>query len=186
MNASLTLSHNDIRNTTLDCDSLGIHYQVMSDIGLLATGKNTQIRRWDNQLRQFIPVAEWERHSFESDVFKFPNGRTFPVSTFMSSNRGFAKIERTFVGDDGRRYSWLARTSELTAYSSENDSMGAPIAKFHSRRILFGRRNASLELFPGYEKTLDTLVLTFLYVEYKRRQSRNASASAGAGAASAC
>lgn len=90
MNTSLILSHNDIRNTTLDCDALGI--QVVSDEGLLTTGKTTQIRRWDNKSGQFIPVAEWERHTFEPDVFKFPNGQTIPASTFMTSNRGFAKM----------------------------------------------------------------------------------------------
>ena len=91
--ASLIFSHNDIRNTTLDCDSLGIHYQVVSDSGLLTTGKNTQLRRWDSQSNQQVTIAEWERHSFQSDVFRFPaRGESVPVSTFMTKKRGFAKM----------------------------------------------------------------------------------------------
>ncbi len=44
------------------------------------------------------------------------------------------------------------------AYASEAGRKDAPIAKFHERHVFFGRRNAYLELFPGYEGTLDTLV----------------------------
>ncbi|KLO20084.1 hypothetical protein SCHPADRAFT_992193 [Schizopora paradoxa] len=181
--ASLIFSHNDIRNTTLDCDSLGIHYQVVSDSGLLRTGKNTQVRRWDSRSNQQVTIAEWERHSFSSDVFKFPaRGESVPVSTFMTKKRGFGKIKRSFVGDDGRRYIWRVKSSSLEAFVSENGQKGARIAKFHSRHILFGRPHATLELFPGYERTLDTLVLTFLYVEWKRRQSKRSAAAASAGA----
>jgi len=198
MSASLILSHNDLRNTTFDCDSLGIHYQVTSKVGLFTTGKTTQVRRWDNQSRQFVLIAEWERHNFQSDVFKFPRrtgSDTVPVSTFLTRKSGFTKTKRSFVGDDGRRYTWKVKSSELVAYASEAGRKDAPIAKFHEKHVFFGRRNAYLELFPGYEGTLDTLVLTFLYVEWKRRESQNsaaaaasasASASAGAAAAASC
>ncbi len=85
------------------------------------------------------------------------------------------------------------------AYASEAGKTGAPIAKYHKRHVLFGRRNAYLELYPGYEGTLDTLVVcvvfitlptlrylsvtsnivTFLYVEWKRRQSQSSGTVSG-------
>jgi len=182
MSASLILSRDDMRNTTFDCDSLGIHYQVTSEVGLFITGKTTQVRRWDNQSRQFVLIAEWERHNFQSDVFKLPRrtgGDSVPVSTFLTRKSGFTKTERSFVGDDDRRYTWKVKSSELMAYASEAGKTGAPIAKYHKRHVLFGRRNAYLELYPGYEGTLDTLVLTFLYVEWKRRQSENSGTASG-------
>ncbi len=52
------------------------------------------------------------------------------------------------------------------AYASEAGKTGAPIAKYHKRHVLFGRRNAYLELYPGYEGTLDN---TRLYVSFSLR-----------------
>lgn len=89
MNPSLILSQNDVRNTTLDCDALGIHYQVVSEIGLLTPGKTTQVRRWDSHSKRFIPIAEWVRRAVDSDEFKFPRGDTVAVSTFMTRKMGF-------------------------------------------------------------------------------------------------
>ncbi len=85
MSASLILSRDDMRNTTFDCDSLGIHYQVTSEGGLFTTGKTTQVRRWDSQSRQFALIAEWERHNFQSDVFNYRGGQAatrFPSRRF--------------------------------------------------------------------------------------------------------
>lgn len=69
----------------------GVRYQAMSEIGLLITGKTTEVRRWDSQSRQFIPIAERERRSFELDAFKFPREDTIPVSTFMARKMSLGK-----------------------------------------------------------------------------------------------
>lgn len=93
-NPSLILSNDNLRNTTFDCDAFGIHYQVSTEKHLLVNGKNTQVRRWDQRSNQNILIAEWERHNFHTDVFKFPNangGASVPVSTFMNRKWGFTK-----------------------------------------------------------------------------------------------
>ncbi|KLO20082.1 hypothetical protein SCHPADRAFT_28935 [Schizopora paradoxa] len=182
-NPSLFLSHDNLRNTTLDCDALGIHYQVSSEKHHLITGKNTKVHRWDKQSGQNVLVAEWERRNFHSDEFKFPNatgGVTVPVSTFMKKHHGLFKTEWSFVGDDGRRYTW--REKAHLCFVSDNDEEGEQIARFHGRTILIHAHKAYLELFPGFERTLNTLVLTFLYVEEKRREQQEAAASAAAAA----
>jgi len=65
----------------------------------------------------------------------------------------------------------------------ENGKEGERIAKFHLRRILVKARHASIELFPGSENTLDSLVLTFLYTEWRRRLDNNVDSSVAASSA---
>ncbi|KLO20079.1 hypothetical protein SCHPADRAFT_884837 [Schizopora paradoxa] len=189
-NPSLVLSHDNPRNTTLDCDALGIHYQVTSDSHLLVTSKTTRVHRWDRRSNQNILVAEWIRHNFHSDEFKFPNsngGVTVPVKTFMDCHLGFATNEWSFVGNDGRRYTWQEKThlvlpkkifAFFKCFVSEDGREGAPIARYHGKSHLINAHNAYLELLPGSERTLDTLVLTFLYVEWKRREQKQAASAA--------
>jgi len=103
-------------------------------------------------------------------MFSFPDRSTVPVSSFLTQKSGLSMLERSFVGDDGRRYTWIVKGSQFEAHVVEDGRRGAPIANFH-RRAFFGSENAYLELFPGYEGTLDSLIVTFLFTEWKRRQS---------------
>lgn len=199
-NPSLILSHDNPRNTTLDCDALGIHYQVTSDSHLLVTSKTTRVHRWDRRSNQNILVAEWIRHNFHSDEFKFPNangGVTVPVKTFMDCHLGFATkcvhlIEGWGIHSDLQQYMVICRkrwskvhmagknalsgtsctfiiffqwlTSFLYSckcFVSEDGREGAPIARYHGKSHLINAHNAYLELLPGSERTLDTLVCAF-------------------------
>lgn len=132
---SLVLSRDNLLNSSLDCDSLGIHYQFATETGVFKTGKITQVRRWHNRSRQFVPVAEWERHHHDRsrpDIFKFLSGEEVPVSKFLiRKNRPFRGVsasflvhafaseiltdasEDVFVGNDGRCYVWREESSEL-------------------------------------------------------------------------
>ncbi|KLO20083.1 hypothetical protein SCHPADRAFT_992192 [Schizopora paradoxa] len=178
-NPSLIMSHDSLRNTTFDCDALGIHYQVSTEKRHLICGKNTKVNRWDKQSNGNLLVAEWERHSFHSDEFKFPNATgggtvTVPVSTFIKKHYGFTKKFGMMVESKpgGKRHIWWYVALH------QNGEEGEQIARFHDRTILFNAHKAYLELFPGFEKTLNTLVLTFLYVEEKRREQQAAAATA--------
>lgn len=94
-NPSLILSHDNLRNTTFDCDALGIHYEVSTEKHhLIVNGNNTKILRWDKRSNQSNLIAEWERHTFASDEFKFPSatGSTaVPVNKFLERRYKFTK-----------------------------------------------------------------------------------------------
>jgi len=161
-NPSLVLSSDDVLNTNFDCEPLGIHYHVSTDLGFLGPGKTTQVRRRDNQPGRFDVIAEWERHSFQPDIFKFTGAgsivrKTVPVSTFLVEKNSPCMLESYFIGDDGRRYTWTVKGSELVAHVIENGRKDSLIANFH-RRTFFVSQNGYLELFPGYEGTLDSLI----------------------------
>lgn len=58
-----------------------------------------------------------------------------------------------------------------------NDGSKTPVAKMHRRSIgFFGKpRKARLENFSGFEHLMDDIVVTFIYVE-TRRKARERSA----------
>lgn len=94
-NPSLVLSYDDdILNASLDCETLGIRYQVFTAPGDLAgLEKTTQIRRKDNQSGRYSLVAQWERSTVGSDLFKFTEAesttsRTVPVSSYLTETNG--------------------------------------------------------------------------------------------------
>lgn len=80
---ALLFLSNDLRATTLSCYTLEIHYQVLSDVGICAGASNTEIRRYNLHLGDFVPFVKWERHNLRPDVFKFAGGTTIPVSSFI-------------------------------------------------------------------------------------------------------
>ncbi|KLO20077.1 hypothetical protein SCHPADRAFT_934689 [Schizopora paradoxa] len=171
-NPSLVLSYDDVTSTTLDCEELGLHYQVSTQSNFLGNAKTTQIRRRDTQSGKTDLIAQWERHTLQPDLFKFTGaGTSNPrVTSFLGQKSGCAPWERSFVGDDGRRYTWSEESLQLVARVIEDHSRGEPVAIFHERNVAQSR-NACLELLPGHEGTLDSLLVTFIYVEWKRRQT---------------
>lgn len=85
--------------------------------------------------------------------------------------------DRTFTGDDGRKYVWKARKYTLSVSllssrfrtsswlihlqlyaESPEGGEGIEIAKLHPGRLLIKPKKGFIELFPGYEKTIDRLV----------------------------
>lgn len=71
---SLILSKNSLQNTTLDCDSLGIHYQVST------TDNITTLRRWDGRSGPdtYVDIGQWEHRIFKKNTFKL-RGESEPV-----------------------------------------------------------------------------------------------------------
>ena len=63
-NVYLQLKTNSLRNNVLECDSLGFHYQVSTDIsapGRRAT-RSSFISKWISKTDEQIPLAEWKRY----------------------------------------------------------------------------------------------------------------------------
>ncbi|KLO20076.1 hypothetical protein SCHPADRAFT_992186 [Schizopora paradoxa] len=174
---TLELSSDDLLNTSFDSEKLGVHYKITTSSSFLGTSKTTDALRKDNQSEQYEIVAQWHRRTLHKDTFKFykaPSGGNAEgeasVTKFMTKKDGLSTLERTFVGDDERNYTWVVKGSQLDAHLVEGGKRSTPVASFH-RRALFGSENAYLELMPGYEGTLDSIVVTFLYTEWKRRES---------------
>ncbi|KLO20078.1 hypothetical protein SCHPADRAFT_898138 [Schizopora paradoxa] len=119
----LVLFRDSLSNTSLDCEPLGLHYQFATRVGLLGHAKTTEVRRWEERSKRYIPIASWERHKSHSDVFNLPSGKVIATSKFLDRKRTSSKAETSFVGDDGRKYIWK-ESSKLVAYVTDKDKLG--------------------------------------------------------------
>ena len=61
------------------------------------------------------------------------------------------------------------------------DGKKTVIAEFHRARCLIKKRKARLEIQPAGMEMLDSIVLTFVFAETKRREREAAAKSAGGG-----
>jgi len=78
---------------------------------------------------------------------------------------------RTFVGPDGKSYSWHLgmTTSMLTLKQEVTVDVPRTIAKFYPLNTVSSGRNPYLEIQPEGRHMLDIIVITWVYIETKRR-----------------
>lgn len=68
MAVNLILSSNSVRNTTVTCDSLGIHYEVSENDGVVT------VNRWDSASNKNVFIAEFELHKLHKDKVRMGEG----------------------------------------------------------------------------------------------------------------
>lgn len=105
MSVRLLMSSYSICNTTISCDSLGIHYEVSRKDGVRS------VKRWDSSTNTNITVGEIQfRLIITKSLIKL--GPTMvQEGEWRNVNDVFVKCRmlsdsRTFEGKDGRRYRW--------------------------------------------------------------------------------
>ncbi|KAI0062123.1 hypothetical protein BV25DRAFT_1825987 [Artomyces pyxidatus] len=76
---------------------------------------------------------------------------------------------RVFTASDGRAYRWIL--GALTCWLKPDDGSDVEIARYHPRKLgIFGKaRKAFLEVSPDGVPILDELIMTFIWVEMRRR-----------------
>ncbi|KAF9266001.1 hypothetical protein L218DRAFT_942779 [Marasmius fiardii PR-910] len=116
---------------------------------------------------RFIHIARIDWKSFHI----FSRGEDIPTKTLFRKE-GWNR-NRIFMGDDGREYKWVLgpRQPELQL----NDETKTQVAKYHQRNVMgiFGeKRPGVLEIFPEGESMMDTIMMTFVYIETARRRER--------------
>ncbi|THH26997.1 hypothetical protein EUX98_g7191 [Antrodiella citrinella] len=80
---------------------------------------------------------------------------------------------RTFVGPDGLSYSWhMGMTTSLLTLKAAVPAETAPktIAKFYPQSAVGAGRNPYLEVQPEGMHMLDIIVITWVFVETRRRE----------------
>jgi len=175
----LIFTKNSLRNTSIACDSLGIHYQLETPTDGLKSQRITKLSRWNSEDDTHILVAEWERNIVKNDRFRIvqtstgdadflPLKEIFPVT--WGDSWGRVVFNRTFIGYDGRKYVWKARAMSLKAFVIDGATQEEKlVASFHRRNIFVKRKKSYIELYPGYENSLDLILLFCLFCDRKRR-----------------
>ncbi|KAH8112875.1 hypothetical protein DFH11DRAFT_1545422 [Phellopilus nigrolimitatus] len=161
----LIFSNNSLRNNVLECDSQALYYRLFTPTnGILKTQRVTQVTRWDARSNREIIIAEWSNDTFKKDQLKmYSEARFRPMrhvlrvpSTYTAYTR---QEERTFVANNGKRYTWECGAYSTKLYCEDNNEQ--KVASFHRRRYVFFPQKAHIKLFHGYEDILDYLVERF-------------------------
>ncbi|KAJ7576119.1 hypothetical protein C8J56DRAFT_1117496 [Mycena floridula] len=98
---------------------------------------------------------------------------------FRKVGFGWYGRHRAFTAPDNKDYRWILGTWVPTLVT--DDKAQTPIATFHRRRWLFGKRKAYLEIFPEGMHFVNVILVTFVYIEKLRRDKERAAKRHGAG-----
>jgi hypothetical protein len=83
MSIHLILSNNSVRNTTVNCDSLGIHYEVSKSNGVVT------ISRWESSSNRNVVVGQFEFFWFKNDKIRLgATGAWRPLGEVLRRNDG--------------------------------------------------------------------------------------------------
>ncbi|KIM19767.1 hypothetical protein M408DRAFT_30946 [Serendipita vermifera MAFF 305830] len=166
------LSNNSVRNTTISCDSLGIHYTASK------AKKIVSLSRRDITTNANVVVGEFELHSFRKDRIKVgPNGQWQDTQDYFEG-LGMFSTSLTFPSNNGMKYTWKDHWGyTIMTHSGDKDTL----IKYHRHTV----KSSYLEVLDSSIMTeLDTVLLTFLIAERKKRDiqaAAEAGASAGGG-----
>lgn len=107
MSIHLLISSDSYRNTTISCDSLGIHYEVSTHDGVIS------IKRWDSSTNANITVGEVQFRVFSKDQIKLGEYMVGEgewcniMDVLLKSDK--TSFTRRFQGKDGKGYRWKRR-----------------------------------------------------------------------------
>ncbi|KAG1815445.1 hypothetical protein EV424DRAFT_1348440 [Suillus variegatus] len=165
----LTLSTEHVRNTVITNEQGQAIYKTATPSRLVGTRTTTiqKIKPNDNQdhMRdQFDVLGEIEWHTFVSSKFR-SHGTEVKTDVFIPK-RGLWGRKRVFTGPDGRPYRWDLTSRVVVG-------------------ILGRKRKATLEVSPEVAHMMDTVIMTFIYVEQLRKDKEEASRRAAASNANA-
>ncbi|KAG1732934.1 hypothetical protein EDB19DRAFT_1855240 [Suillus lakei] len=172
---SFTLSTENVRNTVITNEQGQVIYKT--DTPFRFSGRTTTIQKVkpnDDQSHmrdQFDVMGEIEWHIFASSKFRF-RGTEVETKEFIP-RRGLWGRKRVFTGPDGCPYRWDLQFRVL----SRDDGSRTEVARFHRATLgIIGRkRKATLEVSPEVAHMMDTVIMTFIYVEKIRRDKEESS-----------
>ncbi|KAI0093835.1 hypothetical protein BDY19DRAFT_989369 [Irpex rosettiformis] len=165
----LTLTTTSLRNVILSNKSDVIYYEVITP--KWARGVTT-ISRLDPNTRQYDIVGEMKNdakgHAAEVKMW---GGASQPADTFLV--KGDEARRSTFHGKDGKRYTWRASSKRLELRRDDMPE-DKPVAVYYKEKryayALKMSRLPYLEVDPVVMDTLDSLIMSFLLIERRRRK----------------
>ncbi|OAX34858.1 hypothetical protein K503DRAFT_697927 [Rhizopogon vinicolor AM-OR11-026] len=163
-----TLSSERVRNTVITNEQGQIIYKTDTPFKFgTRTTTIYKIKPNDDQsdMRdQFDIIGEIEWHTFTSSRFRF-GGTEVATKEFIPS-KGLTGRKRIFTGPDGHSYRW-----DLNIRLSQNNESQTELARSHRATlgIIGKKRKATLEVSPEVAHSMmDTVIMTFIYVEKLR------------------
>ncbi|KAI5118325.1 hypothetical protein M0805_006608 [Coniferiporia weirii] len=172
----LSLTTTSLHNVVISNASDVIYYEVVTPKWAPAV---TRVSKMDPKSHELEVVAELQNEVSENTAARPMavrlRGQQFrPAGEFWTKD-GVAGNDSRFRGKDGKYYQWRVRKGRLELMR-EHDHDGKPVAIYHKRRrhflVLRMSQKPYLEVQPSVMETLDSLIVSFLLVEQKRRSEK--------------
>ncbi|KAG2365621.1 hypothetical protein BDR07DRAFT_1459005 [Suillus spraguei] len=182
---SLPLSTEHVRNTIITNEQGQIIYKINTPFRLVGVRTTTiqKIKPNDSDdlyhMRdQFYVLGEIEWHRSASS--KFRSGGTEVETDDFIQKRGLLGRKHVFIGPDKWSYRWDLKSKVVVL--SRDDASRMEVARLHRATLgTKGRKRKAtwLEVSPEVAHTMDTIIITFIYVEKLRNDIEEASSRVG-------
>jgi hypothetical protein len=160
---------NSLRNTTVAVDTDNLYFEIVTrfwhpDI--------TKINKLDVESRQFTTIAEISQTPGGEPKVRFGDGHWLDSSEFIKYDP--ERAGGVFLGTEHVEYRWKSHKRRLQLVKA-NDEEKVPLVTFHPHRRHFYlfrmSQRAWLEIKPEATEALDKLIVSYLLVERRRRDS---------------
>ncbi|KAI0275272.1 hypothetical protein BC834DRAFT_41631 [Gloeopeniophorella convolvens] len=172
-NHKMVFTANSIRNTTVSIDDDGLYYEIVTRSW---HPHLTKIFKLDKETREMLLVSEIEREPGKNVRVRFggEHGEWIDEDDFLRWDP--QKRGGVFTGGEGVEYRWKSHRRRLQLVRAD-DSEKVPLAKYHTyHRHFFVFRmsqHAWLEIKPEATEAMDKLIVSYLLVERRRRDSKS-------------
>lgn len=165
----LTLTTTSLHNVVIANSSDAIYYEIVTPKWERCI---TRINKLDPNMREFDLIGELKNEDDKPVAVRIYGGEFRPVDEFLRVREGDADPHGRFKGKDGKEYVWRVKNRQLELVR-ESTPDGKPVAVFHKhKRYLFVLRMSRLpyiEIESDVLDTLDSLIISFLLMERRRR-----------------
>ncbi|KAG2070042.1 hypothetical protein BDR04DRAFT_658586 [Suillus decipiens] len=182
---SLALSSEHVRNTVITNEQGQIIYKISTPFRLVGVRTTTirKIKPNDSDdlyytHDQFYVLGEIEWHKSASS--KFRSGGTEVETNDFIQKRGLLGRKHVFIGPDKCSYRWDLKSKVVVL--SRDDASRMEVARLHTATLgIMGRKRKAmwLEVSPEVAHMMDTIIITFIYVEKLRKDIETASRRVG-------
>ncbi|EJD03830.1 uncharacterized protein FOMMEDRAFT_19180 [Fomitiporia mediterranea MF3/22] len=169
------IQRHNAKRTTLDCETLGIKYELNSTTSWLKWRTWTKITRRGPKDTQEVLVAEWELNTFKPDRIRFESSalpKDFVLTKDYMQRIGWFIPRLSFASSyvaQGQTFVWKAGVWALKMYREGSDEA---LATMFPNRCFPKSRYGFLEV-PPYQDLLDELIVSWAIV-IQRRNERHA------------
>ncbi|KAG2366284.1 hypothetical protein BDR07DRAFT_1274839 [Suillus spraguei] len=170
----LNFATNSVRNTTFAEDNNKLYYEIVTRFW---HPHLTKINKYDYEARVVNCVAEIEDQP-EKDVkvrFNTPDAEGEWVRACDFVKNDGTTTGGTFAHEDGTEYRWKIPKRYLQLIKSD-DEEEVPVAEYHPYKRHFGvwrmSQRAFLEVKPEASAALDKIIVSYLLLERRRRQTK--------------
>ncbi|KAL5512009.1 hypothetical protein ACEPAH_5228 [Sanghuangporus vaninii] len=171
----LHLTTTSLQNVIISNSSDKIYYEVVTPKWDASV---TRVSKMDPKSNELEIIAELQNEVSEKSTARPTStavrlrGQQFRPTREFWTKDGIAGRDARFRGKDGKHYHWKQRKGRLELIR-EQDPDSSPVAVYHKHRrhflVLRMSRQPYLEIQPSAMETLDSLIVSFLLMEQKRR-----------------